>query len=262
MAFVPALHAAEVQLGVRAFAQDSSANVSDFRIDGGNFSAPPVGSATAMFTAGLASSYAHVEGDALNGTLRADFKARVDDDRYIVGRNANANGVAALVGSITLSGAAPSGLATFTAVVEGAYTFNNLPANYQNDASLAYSGVVGDTSRDGTIYFDPRTLAGLFAVPLTFTQTVHPGDRIDMFFYMRGNIDALLGAVELDVSNTFRLTGIDLPPGYSYTSDAQGFLSQFPLPAVPEPASGALLALALPGMLLWARRRAPRRRPD
>jgi len=52
---------AEVQLGVRAFAQDTSIDVSDSRIDGGNFSTPPTGSATATFAAGVARADAYVQ---------------------------------------------------------------------------------------------------------------------------------------------------------------------------------------------------------
>jgi len=191
--------------------------------------------------------------------LRASFKTLVGADRYIVGRNANASGGAAMTGSIVLSGAVPAGLATFRAIVEGAYVFNNSVFNYLNGGRLQYSAVVGDGARSGDLYFDPSSGGGLFSVPLSWTQLVHPGDRIDMSFLMQASIDALVGAVELDISNTFRLTAIELPPGYTYTSDADGFLSQFQPPAVPEPASASLMALALAlsiGSVLTRRARA------
>ena len=55
----------------------------------------------------------------------------------------------------------------------------------------------------------------------------------------------------LDISNTFKITGIALPTGYSYNSDAQGFLSEFTLAPVPEPETYVLMLAGL-GLLAAA----------
>ncbi len=51
----------------------------------------------------------------------------------------------------------------------------------------------------------------------------------------------------------FKLTDIALPAGTTYTSDADGFLSQFTPSAVSEPSTSALL-LAGAAVLAWRRR--------
>jgi hypothetical protein len=228
--------AGEAAVSVRAFAQDSSL----FLTGEQSFSSPAgfqsTASETALYKAGLARSYSHVDASAFTGAIHADFQAAVDDNRYIVGRNAFATGAASLTGSITLSDGYPPGIATFSAVLEGSYNFSNSIFKYLNEISLNFSAAIGDTGeKNGTMAFDPFTTAGLFSIPMTWTQEVHAGQKIDMYFYLKASVSGLVDAVELNALNTFKLTSIALPQGYSYTSDAEGFLSEFGTPPVVTP---------------------------
>jgi hypothetical protein len=246
-------HAGEAQVGVRAFAQDSSINATGEQSVGTPASFHSTASATALYAAGLSNAFVHADANALTGALHANYLANVSADSYVVGRNAFASGVGSITGSITLSDGYPPGLATFSAILEGAYNFDNSVFKYQNSMSLDFSASVGNgPERNGHLDFDPFTVAGLFSVPMTWTQMVHPGERIDMYLYMSGRVSGLVGMNTLDVSNTFKLTDIDLPPGYTYTPDADGFLSEFghtseppPLTPVPEPATTGMFGAAM-----------------
>jgi PEP-CTERM motif len=252
-AIIPSTLAGEAQVGVRAFVQDLAVNASGEQSVGTPASFHPTASATALYKAGLSNAFLHADANALTGALHANYLANVGADHYVVGRNAFASGSAAVTGSITLSDGYPPGLATFSAILEGAYNFDNSVFKYQNSMSLDFSASVGNgPERNGHLDFDPFTIAGLFSVPMTWTQMVHPGERIDMYFYMSGRVSGLVGMNTLDVSNTFRLTDIDLPSGYTYTPDADGFLSEFqnpseppPLSPVPEPATTGLFGAAV-----------------
>ena len=266
-AFAPLIRAGEAQVAVAVYAQDSSINASGSQSVSTPASFHPVANATAMYTAGLARGYGYVDASTYTGAIHADFQAAVDDTRFVIGRGANTSGSGSMTGSITLSAGSPPGLATFSAVLDGSYDVSNSIYNFNNSISLDYAASVGDgPERNGTLTFRaPFTTAGLFSVPLTWTQMVHPGDRIDMYFYLHASVTSGVDAVELNVLNTFKFTAIDLPEGYTYTPDAQGFLSQFQQPtteppvtstAVPEPATGMLMgSVILFGLALIRHRR-------
>jgi PEP-CTERM motif len=264
VAITPPTQAGEAQVSVRAFAQDSSVNALGEQSVGTPASFHPLATATATYAAGLSTAFVHADANAYTGAMHANYLATVGADRYVVGRNAFASGVGSITGSITLSDGYPPGLATFSAILEGAYNFSNSIFKYQNTMSMEFSAFVSDgPERSGHLDFDPFTTAGLFSVPMTWTQMVHPGDRIDMYFYMSARVSGVVDTSTLDVSNTFKLTTIDLPPGYTYTPDADGFLSQFqnsseppPLTPVPEPATTGLIgAVGLLGVAFTRFRR-------
>ncbi len=77
-----------------------------------------------------------------------------------------------------------------------------------------------------------------------------------MSFYVLAGLTSVVDKTEVIMLNTFKLTAIDLPDGYTFTPDASGFLSQFSTPAVPEPSPAGLLALGL--VALACRPRPPR----
>ncbi len=237
--------AAEVQIGVTATAIDigldfvsNSASVIAGPVQG----TPPMASLHAAAATGIVASNAFVAADAYTGQMHAAFSSTVNiDENPRPGRGGSARGGGSMLGGITLTGAAPPGVATFSAVVEGSYNFGNSIFRFNNSAHIDFSGSIGDVYHGvPAVDFDPFSSAGLFSFPLTWTVPVQSGQRLDMIFTLNGRVTSTVTGVVVDMTNTFKLTAIDLPPGYGFVPDAQGFLSQFPAP-VPEPGSGLLL---------------------
>jgi hypothetical protein len=251
-AAAPLVQAAEASVGVRTYAQDAPALPAwDEDTASGRSSQPPAVSFAVNSIYGDSSASAQGAADARTGALKAKFSAMVAGDRELVGRGATANGALSLVGDINIVGAAPSGVATFNALLGGVYATRS--DSFNSTIGVNYSFQVG-TSPEFNGRLDYSRGAGTFSIPFTWTQTVHPGDVIGFSAFMRASVTAALGVADLDVLNTFKITGVDLPPGYSFTPDADGFLSQFGVTPVPEPATAVLFAA---GLLLvgWARRR-------
>ncbi len=242
------VHAAIVQVGVDAFASDLPSGVQLIpNSDGIPATRVAVASRSVNTVAGDASSHAQAQADALVGTIKAKADAAVAANQYVIGRGSGATSIASMGGSILLAGPAAPGPATFTALLDGLYHVSTglLPAD--NRVALHYEFEVGNSPRmQGDLL---EFASGAFSIPFTWTQIVQSGDSIPFDFILRLDARALDGIADLDASNTFKVTGIDLPPGYVFTSDAQGFLSQFnstpSAPSVPEPATWMLL---LPGL--------------
>lgn len=248
--------AAEVQVGMSATAIDiglNSVSNSSSGMAGPVQGTPPRLVLSTSAAAGVVSSGAFVGADALTGQMRAGFNSLTNiDENPRPGRGGSARGSGLMTGAITLVGAAPPGVASFSAVIEGAYNFGNSVFRFNNSAHIDFSGSIGDVTRNALMDFDLFSSAGLFSIPITWTMPVQPGQRLDMSFYLSGRVASVVSGVTLDLSNTFKLTAITLPAGYSYVSDAQGFLSQFQSP-VPEP-TGSVLLLAGGLALAWRRR--------
>jgi hypothetical protein len=234
--------------GQFGFVQDS-----DSRIAGPVQGMPPVLSLGAMATSGVVMANAGVQTNAYTGQIKGSAVSMVGADVPAAGRGGSARFSGSMMGSITLGSAGMPGMATFSAVVEGAYNFGTSPSRFSNTAYIESNGVVGDQYRGvNRVDFDPFTGAGLFSFPLTWTLAVQPGQRIDMSFYVLAGLASVVDKTEVNMLNTFKLTAIDLPDGYTYTSDASDFLSQFSTAAVPEPSPAGLFALGLVA-LVWRR---------
>jgi hypothetical protein len=254
----PLAHAGEVQIAVRTYAQDFPAVPAGAeRTDGGRATAPPVALFSVVSAAGDSTALSQVDANGLTGAGHARFLSVVSADSYLVGRNAFASGGFSMTGNIGIVGAAMPGLATFTALLEGAYTFSN-PTAFDSSVHLDYAFQVGASPElNGSI--DRSRTSGLFSVPFTWTQLVQAGDTIPFSLYFNGNASSVAGTTELDVLNTFKITGIDLPAGLTFTPDAQGFLSQFAVAGVspvPEPSSMLLLGIGMLALGATKRRRA------
>jgi hypothetical protein len=256
--------AADAGASVRAFAYDvpSGADFTDHSATG-----PSSGSGVSRSVssvAGNASSSAQAIVDPLNGTLREKLSGKVAASKFIIGRAAGATSVASMQGGIDLVGPALPGLATFTAVLEGSYDISTpSPFDYpsiNNSVAMNYTFRVGDSPEfhnTSPLYFFCCS-PGTFSIPFSWTQMVSAGDAILFDFYLRADLVTVAGLVDFDASHTFKVTGVDLPEGYSFTSDSDGFLSKFgaapPVTSVPEPASPLLLGLGLTLMAATRRR--------
>lgn len=258
-AFAPLAHAADAGASVRAFATDAPSGV-DFTDHSANGPSSGSGvSRSVTSVAGNASSSAQAVVDPLSGTIHEKLNGAVAASKFIVGRAAGATSVASMRGSIDLVGPALPGLATFTAVLEGSYDISTPPPfNYpsiDNSVAMDYMFQVGDSpafNNTSKLYYFCCS-PGTFNIPFTWTQMVSAGDSILFDFYLRADLLTGAGLAQFDASNTFKVTGVDLPEGYSFTSDSDGFLSQFgtapPVSSVPEPQSALLFGL---GLLLTA----------
>lgn len=249
-------HAADAGGSVRTVALDVGFGpLTDEHTAGGNSKSPPVASQAASSQYGASMATAAVSVDGYTGAARAKFSADVAAISYIAGRGANASGALSLTGSIGIVGSGSPGVATFSAVLDGIYTAD--PLSFNSILSLDYAFQVG-SSPEFNGRLDHSRTTGTFAIPFTWTQMVQAGDQIDFSIYLHGSATAGFGLAELDALNTFKITAIDLPPGYSFTPDADGFLSQFSAttatPPVPEPATFALCGMGLIAIALARRR--------
>ena len=258
-----------VQVGVRTFAGDFPAGLPYVvSTDGSLACCLTTASRTVTATAGSATATSMAEANSLNGTLKERISANVAVTEFVIGRNSGGSSSAAMQGDITLSGPLP-GMATFAGVLEGVYNIGTRPfPSLDQSVRIQYAVSIGnrfDNSparppfQDDMYFFDfgPRT----FNIPFSWTQMVNPGDVMHFDFYLRTEVSAVAGSVDFDATNTFKITDISLPPGYTFTSDATGFLSQFGAPPVvinpgtqvPEP--GTLLLIGLAGVLAVVARR-------
>ncbi len=236
--------AASAQVSVSAFASDLPSGVQFAKnVDGSPATGFAVASRTVTTIAGNSTSHAEAQSNALSGTIKGKVSAAVVADHFVPGRNAGANGVAAMDGTINLVGSALlPGPATFTAVLEGSYSVvTPAPFNFpsiDNRVEMAYHFSVGDSPEFHDNLLFSCCSPGTFSIPFTWTQLVHAGDSIAFNLFLNASAFTVAGSSEFDASNTFKITGVELPPGFTFTSDAQGFLAQFPSPApIPIPAT-------------------------
>jgi PEP-CTERM motif len=261
-----AAQATQVSVGVTASAidiPDGFAFVTNS--DGANPLGLPTASATAGASAGSSFSQAEANVDALAGAMHMSLSASTSNPPTGMspGRDGFAQGSMFMSGSITLSDGLPAGDATFTAILEGLYNGgpadtgagNIISGNY--DFTVSTDNVTSGTVA-GPIYFGPGE-GGSFAIPMSVTLPVYGGEVVYFNMDLSSTyVEAVAGSVAFDASKTFKITGVDLPPGYTYTPDSGGFLSEFggtePSP-VPEPATWTLSLMGLVGVVFTAARR-------
>lgn len=263
-ALAPLAHAAYASASVSTFAYDAPSGA-DYTSHSAN--GPISGSGVSRSVSsvvGNASSSAQAAVDPLSGALHEKLNGAVAASKFIVGRAAGGTSMASMGGSINLVGPAAPGLATFTAVLEGSYDISTpSPFDYpsaDNSVVMNYTFRVGDSPQfhnTSPLYYFCCS-PGTFSIPFIWTQMVSAGDSILFDFSLRADLVTVAGLAQFDASNTFKVTGIDLPDGYSFTSDSDGFLSTFgaapPVTSVPEPESSLLLGLGLTLMAATRRR--------
>lgn len=251
------VHAGNGQVLVSAFAADPPAGASFVKHDDSSpASNSPFASRSVEAIAGGATASATAEADALTGAARLKIKAAVGTRGSGTGSGATA--ASSLDGGITLAGPATPGLATFTAELDGLFAVTGRDPS-DSSADVHYEFIVGNSPQaNGDLHYVSGD-SGSFNVPFTWTQSVQDGDFIPFVLFFRADARTISGASMIDALNTFKITAVDLPPGFSFTSDAGGFLSQFGAPpsAVPEPTAAALLGC---GLLALARLRRRSRR--
>ena len=260
-----------VSTGVRAYASDTPSGVQFIdSFDGSLSCCLPAASSTVTLTAGNATATLMAQADSLTGTLRQKLNASVAASQDVIGRYSGGASNAYFEGNITLSGPS-AGMATFAGILDGTYNIGTRPFPFLDQSiRIQYYVSIGnrfDNNPSRPPYQDELLFTsfgpGTFSIPFSWTQLVSPGDVMHFAFNLRTDVSAVAGLVDFDATNTFKITQIGLPPGYSFTSDATGFLSRFgapggpvdppPVGQLPEP--GSLLLVGLAGMLAAAIRR-------
>ena len=261
--------AGSVQVGVRTFAADAPSGLSfSADTDGNPSCCIPAASRTVTTVVGNATATSMAQADSLTGTVKDKLSAKVTASDSVIGRNSGGPSSASMEGGIHLSGPSP-GMATFAGVLEGTdpigtrlFAAPDKSARIQYYVSISNSS---DSSSASSAFQDDLYFTdfgpGTFNIPFSWTKMVSPGDVMHFDLYLRTDVSAVAGLVDFDATNTFKITDIDLPSGYSFTPDATGFLSQFgapPIIVVPPnavPGSVTLLPIGLAGMLALVARR-------
>ena len=258
-----------VHVGIRTYASDGPSGLSfSANTDGSPSCCIPTASRTVTTVVGNARATSLAQADSLAGTIKERLSASVAASDYVIGRDSGGSSSASMQGDINLFGPAP-GMATFAGVLDGTYNIGPRPfPSLDQSIRVQYSISIGNSSANSPgrppfqddFYFTDFG-PGTFNIPFSWTQMVNPGDMMHFDLYLKTDVSAVAGLVDFDATNTFKITDITLPPGYSFTPDSNGFLSQFSAPPVivnpgtqvPEP--GTLVLMSLAGMLAVVTRR-------